>query len=237
MSLTCVIIDDEPLAIKVIKNFIEQMNELTLKSTFNNAVESIQYIQEHEEIDLIFLDINMPMLDGYSFLESLKKKPDVIITTAHEEYAVKGYEMEILDYLVKPVSFPRFVKAINKAKSQNSIHVSSKTQTQTQTEAEHIFIKIDKKLMKKIYLEEILVVESLKDYIKIVTLTGKYIVHQTLSSFTDSLPQDRFIRIHRSYTIAISKVQAIEGSSVEIAGFRYVIGRSYLSKFKEAILK
>ena len=234
MSLSCIIIDDEPLAIKVIKNYVEQIKELSLQATFTNAVDSMNFIKENE-VDLLFLDVNMPLLDGYSFLESLPHKPNVIITTAHAEYAVKGYELEILDFLIKPIPFPRFLKAVNKAlKLKNESQNSTKSNTET---LEHIFVKVDKKRMHKIYLKDILVIESLKDYIKIITATDKHIVHQTLSSFTESLPQDRFIRIHRSYTIAIPKVEAIEGNSLEIGGTRYTIGRSYINEAKEAILK
>jgi len=233
MSLSCIIIDDEPLAIKVIKNYVEQIKELSLQATFTNAVDSMHYLQENN-VDLLFLDINMPLLDGYSFLESLPHKPNVIITTAHEEYAVKGYELEVLDFLIKPIPFPRFLKAVNKAlKLKNE----SQNITKQNSETEHIFVKVDKKRMRKIYLKDILVIESLKDYIKIITATNKHIVHQTLSSFTESLPQDQFIRIHRSYTIAIPKVEAIEGNSLEIGGSRYTIGRSYINEVKEAILK
>ena len=234
MSLSCIIIDDEPLAIKVIKNYVEQIKELSLQATFTNAVDSMNFIKENE-VDLLFLDVNMPLLDGYSFLESLPHKPNVIITTAHAEYAVKGYELEILDFLIKPIPFPRFLKAVNKAlKLKNESQNLTKPNTET---LEHIFVKVDKKRMHKIYLKDILVIESLKDYIKIITATDKHIVHQTLSSFTESLPQDRFIRIHRSYTIAIPKVEAIEGNSLEIGGSRYTIGRSYINEAKEAILK
>lgn len=232
MSLSCIIIDDEPLAIKVIKNYVEQIKELSLQATFTNAVDSLQYLQENE-VDLLFLDINMPLLDGYSFIESLSYKPNVIITTAHEEYALKGYELEILDFLIKPIPFPRFLKAVNKAlKKTNKNNFYN-----TELEPDYIFVKIDKKQMRKIYLNEILAIESLKDYIKIITETDTHIVHQTLSSFTDSLPENRFIRIHRSYTIALPKVQAIEGNSLQIAGDRYTIGRSYLNEVKKVILK
>ncbi|WBL25233.1 LytR/AlgR family response regulator transcription factor [Zunongwangia sp. HGR-M22] len=232
MNLSCIIIDDEPLAIKVIKNYTEQIKELTLQATFTNAVESMHYLQENE-IDLLFLDVNMPLLDGYSFLESLPNKPNVIITTAHSEYAVKGYELEILDFLIKPIPFPRFLKAVNKAVK---IKTENQSTAKTTKENDHLFVKVDKKRMRKIYLNDILVIESLKDYIKIITATDKYIVHQTLSSFTESLPREQFIRIHRSYTISIAKVEAIEGNSIEIGGNRYTIGRSYLNETKEAIL-
>lgn len=232
MKLSCVIIDDEPLAVNVIKNYVSQISGLELTTTFNNAVESLEYLQENE-VDLLFLDINMPVLDGLSFLEALAPRPEVIITTAHAEYAIKGYELEVLDYLVKPIPFPRFMQAVTKALKRKTR--PEKTDA-SGPDADYIFVKIDKKKMKKINLEDILVIESLKDYIKIITNSGKFIVHQTLSSFTDCLPKNRFLRIHRSFTISIEKVESVEGNSVEIAGNRYTIGRSYLNESKEIIL-
>ncbi|MEM9687584.1 MAG: response regulator transcription factor [Bacteroidota bacterium] len=233
MNLNCVIIDDEPLAVNVIKNYVSQIKGLHLLNAFNNAVESIDYIM-HYEVDLLFLDINMPLLDGLKLLKSLDKKPLTIITTAHEEFAVESYELEVLDYLVKPIPFHRFVMAVNKAFKikgyQQRIDVASPN------EKAYIFVKIDKKKMKKIYLDDILSIESLKDYVKINTVSSKYIVHQTLSSFTDGLPSEKFLRIHRSYTISIDKVETIEGNSIEIADIRYPIGRSYVNKVKNIIL-
>ncbi|WP_346883563.1 response regulator transcription factor [uncultured Algibacter sp.] len=231
MNLKCVIVDDEPLAINVIKSYIEKTNGLELLNSFNNALESIDYIRRNT-IDLLFLDINMPLLDGLNLLKSLDTKPLTIITTAHEEFAVESYELEVLDYLVKPIPFHRFIMAINKAFKTNN-----RKEIPTSNERASIFVKVDKKKMIKVYLDEILSVESLKDYIKISTHANRYIVHQTLSRFTDELPSDKFIRIHRSYTISIEKVETIEGNSVEIAGLRYTIGRSYINEVKSIILK
>ena len=232
MILKCVIVDDEPLAINVIKNYVEETKGLELLNTFNNAVESIDFIRNND-IDLLFLDINMPLLDGFNLLKSLDKKPLTIITTAHQEFALESYELEVLDYLVKPIPFHRFIMAVNKAFKLSNY----KKDSNSSNEKAFIFVKIDKKKMKKVYLDEILSVESLKDYIKINTHTNRYIVHQTLGSFTDDLPSDKFIRIHRSYTIPIEKVEAVEGNSIEIAGIRYTIGRSYINEVKSIILK
>ena len=232
MKSKCLIIDDEPLAINVIKNHLKEFNDIELVSTFTNAIDALTFLKDNT-VDLIFLDINMPLLDGLSFIKSLEKKPLIIITTAHIEHAVESYELDVLDYLVKPISFPRFVKAVNKVfKNLNTQQVNK-----SQTEKPYFFIKIDKKKMKKIYLDEILVIESLKDYLKITTESNRFIIHQTLSSFTEQLPEDNFIRIHRSYTIAINKIDTIEGNSVEIAGVRYPFGRTYIEEVKNKILK
>ncbi|TSE04713.1 MULTISPECIES: LytR/AlgR family response regulator transcription factor [Aquimarina] len=234
MNLKCVIIDDEPLAVNVIKNYISQTKGLELLNSFNNAVESIDYIVgKSNEIDVLFLDINMPLLDGLNLLKSLNYKPLTIITTAHEEFAVESYELEVLDYLVKPISFQRFIMAVNKAFKIKGYQ--QKDDITTSNERSYIFIKIDKKKIKKVYLDEILSIESLRDYIRINTISNKYIIHQTLSSFTEDLPSDKFIRIHRSYTISIDKVETVEGNSIEIADIRYPIGRSYINEVKSVI--
>ncbi|MEX0314384.1 MAG: LytR/AlgR family response regulator transcription factor, partial [Allomuricauda sp.] len=187
------------------------------------------------EVDIIFLDINMPILDGMEFLKSLHVVPMVVITTAHEEYALKSFELEAIDYLVKPVPFPRFLKAVNRIISLKQGQGATKSGGAT-NEKPSIFVKVDKKKLQKIFIDEIIVVESLKDYIRIKTTSGKYIIHRTLGSFTEELPSDKFLRIHRSYTIAIDKVEAIEGNSLEIDGIRYIIGRSYLNEAKNRIL-
>lgn len=229
MKLKCVIIDDEPLAINVIKKHVDQIEELETVATFTNAVESLKFLHDNQP-DLIFLDVNMPVLDGFKFLESLNQKPMVIITSAHAEHAIKGFELEVLDYLLKPISFPRFLKSVNKA-----IGIHRKEQEEKASSSEHIFVKVDKKKMKKICFEEIIYVESLKDYIKIITKNGNYVVHSTLSSFTDQLPADQFIRIHRSITVSIDKIDTVEGNSLEIGGQRFTIGRSYIDSAKEKI--
>lgn len=231
MSVKCLILDDEPLAINVIKNYLSKISDTVLVNTFNNAVDGLNYLNTNE-VDLIFLDINMPLLDGLSFIKSLEFKPHIIITTAHVEFAVESYELDVLDYLVKPIAFPRFLKAINKVFKL----INDRTSTNLTQEKPYIFIKVDKRKLKKIYLDELLVIESLKDYLKISTQTDRYIIHQTLSSFTDQLPSDNFIRIHRSYTIAIDKVDTIEGNSLEIGGIRYTIGRTYIDTVKHRLL-
>ena len=232
MKTRCIIIDDEPLAINVIKNYLKEFNDIELINTFSNAIEALSFLKNHT-IDLIFLDINMPVLNGLNFIKSLEKKPLIIITTSYQEFAVESYELDVLDYLIKPIPFPRFVKSINKVFRL----LSFKKNVYNANDRAHIFVKIDKKKMKKIYLDEILVIESLKDYLKINTLTNKHIIHQTLSSFTNQLPESNFIRIHRSFTIAIDKIETIEGNSVEIEGIRYQFGRTYTDEVKNKILK
>ncbi|MEN2488764.1 response regulator transcription factor [Flavobacterium sp. B11] len=233
MKIKCLIIDDEPLAINVIKNYIEQIEDLELVNTFSNSIEGLNFLKNNT-IDVIFLDINMPVLDGINFIKSLENPPLLIITSAYDQFAIETYELDVLDYLVKPIEFPRLMKAVNKINKR--LNNTSKVPQENNKENPFIFVKIDKKKMKKIFLNEILVIESLKDYLKISTTSGKFIIHSTLSDFTGLLPERDFIRIHRSYTIAIDKIDAVEGNSIEIEGLRYVIGRSYIDEVKQKIL-
>ena len=233
MTVNCLIIDDEPLAINVIKNHIKEIDNLNVIDTFNSAIDALSFMKSNT-VDLIFLDINMPLLDGLDFIKSLDKKPMIIITTAYSEYAIKTYELEVLDYLMKPISFPRFLKAVNRAFKELNSNLTSNIGIAKRA---HIFIKVDKKKMQKIYLDEILIIESLRDYLKIKTIANKYIIHSTLSSFTEKLPSNNFLRIHRSFTIAIDKIEAVQGNSVEIDGVKYVIGRSYIEHVKNRILQ
>lgn len=232
MVLKVIVIDDEPLAINVLTNYIEKVKELQLLGTFSNAIEAQSYLQ-NTQVDIAFLDINMPILNGLDFLKSTQVEPHVIITTAHEKYALQSYELEVIDYLVKPIPFPRFLKSINRI---IKLRQSPDDRHKLPSERRHIFVKVDKKKLQKIYLDEITVIESLKDYIRIMTSSSKYIIHRTLGSFTEELPANQFIRIHRSFTVAIDKVDVVEGNSVEIGGIRYTIGRSYLATTKNVIL-
>ena len=233
MKIKCLIIDDEPLAINVIKNYLEPIENFEVINTFSNPIEGLNFLKNNK-VDVIFLDINMPVLDGINFIKSLDNPPILVITSAYSQFAIETYELDVLDYLVKPIEFPRLMKTLNKISKR--LNSNSSLPQEISPESPFIFVKIDKKRMKKIFFNEILVIESLKDYLKINTLTGKYIIHSTLSDFTDLLPERNFLRIHRSYTIAIDKIDAVEGNSIEIEGLRYVIGRSYIDHVKQRIL-
>lgn len=233
MKINCLIIDDEPLAINVIKNYLEPIENFEVINTFSNPIEGLNFLKNNN-VDVIFLDINMPVLDGINFIKSLENPPLLVITSAYSQFAIETYELDVLDYLVKPIEFPRLMKTLNKISKR--LENKAGSPLENNPDSPFIFVKIDKKRMKKIFFNEILVIESLKDYLKINTLTGKYIIHSTLSDFTDLLPEKNFLRIHRSYTIAIDKIDAVEGNSIEIEGLRYVIGRSYIDHVKQRIL-
>ena len=219
-NIKCLILDDEPLAIDVIDNYLKRLPN-TESFRCNNAIDAFQILQR-EKIDLIFLDIEMPLMSGLDFLKTMQAPPAVVITTAYREYAVEGYEHDALDYLVKPVSFPRFMKAFEKVLKYLQRNIP--TVEGSESEKEHLFLKVSGKMV-KIAIAEILYVESLKDYIKVVTPGNFWISYQTLTSITEKLPDDRFMRIHRSFTVAIDKVSAVEGSNVEIAGKLIPISR------------
>jgi DNA-binding LytR/AlgR family response regulator len=233
MKIKCLIIDDEPLAIKIIENYLSDFKNIELVATFNNAISALSIIDE-QHIDVIFLDINMPKMSGLDFLRSLKIKPQIVITTAYREYAVESFDLDVLDYLVKPIPYGRFVKSINKITNQLQLE-KDKLDDVIIKEEPYIFLKVDKKLM-KIKLNDILFIESLKDYIKVMTTLGDYLVHKSMNSISEELPEENFLRIHRSFTIALNKITAVEGNSVEIARRRIPIGRNYLQLAKQKIL-
>lgn len=237
MKIRCLIIDDEPLAINIIKKFLQEIHYAEVVATCENAMEAFSYVSENP-VDLLFLDINMPTINGLDFLKSLKSPPLVIITSAYRDYAVDGFDLNVLDYLVKPISFQRFLTSMDKAvraireKEKVDMPVVSKSDKSKS----FIFLKVDKKMV-KVYLDEILYIESLKDYVRIRTVYEDLVTHQNLNSMAKILPADNFIRIHKSYTIAVDKVKSIEGNCVEIATKLIPIGRNYRKEAKEHILK
>jgi len=231
MKIKCIIIDDEQLAIQVIENHLKNFDNIDIVGTFNNPLKAYSILEE-EKVDVVFLDINMPQMSGFTFIDNLNNKPLIVITTAYREYAVKSFELNVLDYLVKPIPFNRFLKAMNKVYQQ--VHLNTASGDVSLQQEPHIFLKVNKKLI-KINLNDIFYIESLKDYIKVITKLGDYVVHKSLTAITEELPQSNFIRIHRSYTISIKKIEALEGNTVEISNKRIPIGRNYLKQTKERI--
>ncbi len=231
IKIKCLIIDDEPLAIKVIENHLKNFDHIDIVATFNDPLKAYGVL-EKEKIDVIFLDINMPQMTGFTFIESLSNKPLIVITTAYREYAVKSFEINVLDYLVKPIPFNRFLKTVNKI--YQHVYLSNNSGDGNLHQEPHIFLKVNKKLVKT-NLNDILYIESLKDYIKVITSLGDYVVHKSLTAITEELPQSSFIRVHRSYTISINKIVALEGNTIEISNRKIPIGRNYLKITKERI--
>ena len=233
MKIKCIIIDDEPLAAEVLENYLREFSNMDLVGTYTNPLEALGVI-ESGEVDAVFIDINMPKMNGLDFIKSLEANPYFIITTAYREYAVESFDLDVLDYLVKPIPFTRFLKSINKLSQKFLNEQSAETSSQL-VEKSFIFLKVDKKLM-KIKFEDIYYIESLKDYIKVFTSSGDYLAHKSLSSISEEVPSKQFIRIHRSFTVALDKIQAVEGNSVLITGKRIPIGRKYINHAKDVIL-
>ena len=233
MKIKCIIIDDEPLAGEVIATHLKEFSNMQLLGSYTNPLDALLLI-DSGEVDAVFIDINMPKMNGLDFIRSLDASPYFIITTAYREYAVESFDLDVFDYLVKPVPFTRFLKSINKLSQKMMTEQSTET-TQPSTEKSFIFLKVDKKLI-KIKFEDIYFIESLKDYIKVFTKTGDYLAHKSLSGITEELPNNLFLRIHRSFTVALDKIQALEGNSVMIADKRIPIGRKYINHAKDVIL-
>ena len=198
MKLSCIIIDDEPLARKGLREYIQDVDFLQLVGEFDSPLKATEVLS-NQQIDLMFLDIHMPKITGIEFLKSLQHPPQVIFTTAYPQYAVDGFDLNVLDYLVKPISFDRFLKAAMKAKETSGKKQGTAAST-TQAE-DYVFIKADNKLV-KIFYHDILYVEALQNYVTIHTVNKKYITYLTFKSMEESLPADQFIRVHKSYMVS-----------------------------------
>jgi two-component system LytT family response regulator len=233
MKIKCVLIDDEPLAIKVLQNYFVNFTDFEVVATFNNSLEALDFLNS-TPVDAVFLDINMPMMTGFELISLIENKTKVIITTAFREFAAESYDLDVLDYLVKPIPLPRFIKCINKITTE--FNVKNNIKVETAKGDSHIFIKVDKKMM-KINIEEILFIEGMKEYIKVVTPDKTYITHKSLTSLSEELPADRFLRIHKSYVIALNKVKSIEGNRIQIQSYTIPIGRNYSKDVKNKILE
>lgn len=233
-NLRCLIIDDEPLAIDVIENYLQRLNVASI-SRCENPIEAFQLISK-QSFDLVFLDIEMPLLTGLELLKSIKEPPGIIITTAYRDYAVEGFEFEVLDYLVKPIPFPRFMKAMERAMKTNRPAAQPPEIFTPTFENESIFLKVDRKFV-KILIKDILYIESLKDYIRVKTGADSFVSYQSLTSITEKLPAEKFIRVHRSFTIAVDKVTVIQGSYLEIGGKLIPISREHRQEVLSRIAK
>lgn len=229
MEIECIITDDEPIARKGLKRYIGKIDYLTVIGECEDAIQLNTMLQSVQP-DLLFLDIEMPHLTGLEFLASLRNPPKVIITSAHKEYALQGFELDVVDYLLKPIPFQRFLKAVNKVHALMEGELPEK-----EKEDEYIFVKSEKQL-KKIYLKEILYVESMENYIIIHTLSSKEIVNTRLKSVLASLPEKYFLQVHRSYVVNLSQIKAIEGNLLLIAGDKIPVTRTLREQVYKAII-
>jgi two-component system, LytTR family, response regulator len=225
-NIRCLIADDEPPAREIIHRYIENIPGLQLVKECPNALEVLRYLQG-EEVDLIFLDINMPQLKGNELLKILKNPPKVILTTAHPEYALEGYELDVVDYLLKPIQFDRFVKAVHKAVQLNGNNLTSTVSAKQETNQESfVYFRADRKMV-KIMLADILYIESMKDYIKVFTPNNVIITKQSISSVEAMLPEKQFIRTHRSFIVSLSKIKSFTHELIEIDKTQIPIGKLF----------
>ncbi len=219
-----IIVDDETASHDNIKDYASNLTYLSFQKSCYNAFEALEYLNKHS-IDLIFLDINMPKLSGLEFLKTISNPPKIIITTAYEEFALEGYELNIDDYLLKPFNFSRFVKSVSKV-SDALANKSISIQNSENNEDAKIFIKEDKKYY-QIKLNDILFIEAYGNYVKINMVDRIIVSHQTLTSFTHNLPENKFIRVHKSFIISINKIELIEGNRILIQDHKIPIGKMY----------
>ena len=224
--LKCLIIDDEPPAREIIRSYINEVPVLEFAGECGNALLSISFLQQND-IDLIFLDIKMPQMNGNEFLKTIKNPPPVIFTTAHIDYAIEGYELDVIDYLLKPIKFERFVKAVNKAfdlKGHNAVDLRQVAELPV---AENfVYFRCERKML-KIMLHDILYIESMKDYVKIFTANEVIITKQSLNSVEAMLPSKEFTRTHRSYIVSLSRIKSYTHEIIEIDNVEIPIGKLY----------
>lgn len=219
-----IIVDDETASHDIIKDYANNLSYLSHQKSCYNAFEAIEFLNNNV-VDLIFLDINMPKLSGFDFLKTLSSPPRIIITTAYKEFALEGYELNIDDYLLKPFNFSRFVKSVNKVYEALSIKPESTKKNETEEDTK-IFVKEDKKYY-QIKLKDILFIEAYGNYVKIHLVDKTIVSHQTLTSFTHHLPENQFMRVHKSFMISIDKIELIEGNRISILEHKIPIGKMY----------
>lgn len=226
-KIRCLIVEDEPIARKIIREFIAQVDYLELAGECENAVKAEVFLQQ-QEADVLFLDIEMPKLSGVEYLRNGRVKPLVIITTAYPEYALEGYELDVVDYLLKPVAFTRFLKAVQKASEVKILHAAANP------DPDMLFVRCDNRL-EKINLTEVLYFESSGNYVSIVLPGKKLLAYLTLKSLEEQLPPNRFIKVHRSFLVNFSKIEKIENNQVAAGGKQIPVSRNYADELNKAI--
>ncbi len=239
MKLSCLIVDDEPLARQLLEEYIKKIPQIDLLHSCGNPVEAIEILRKNT-VDVLFLDIQMPEITGISLLKILQKKPYIVLTTAYSEYALEGYELDVTDYLLKPITFERFLKAIEKVQrlaTANEVPTETVQDTSsqlTETAPAYIFVKDGTKLV-KIKLNEIMYVEGLKDYVSIYTPTQKIVSLQRIKNLEEQLPKTEFVRIHNSYIVALNWIDAILKEKVQIGNVFLPVSDTYRKSFKDFI--
>jgi DNA-binding LytR/AlgR family response regulator len=232
MKTRCLIVDDEPLARVLIRGHVEKLENFEIVAECGDAMKALNVLRE-KQVDLIFMDIQMPQITGIEFLKTLKHAPKVIITTAYREYALEGFELDVVDYLLKPITFERFLKSVNKfyQMNQEEIQVVAGSSGDKTNDESYIYVKENKKIV-KVYLSEIWYIEGLSEYIQIYTNKRKIITKTSMALMEEKLPAGKFLRIHKSFIVSVLKIEAFTANTIEIQGKELPIGRS----FKNAVL-
>jgi DNA-binding LytR/AlgR family response regulator len=232
-KLNCLLVDDEPPALEILRTYIASTPTLHIAGECNHAIDAFQFLQL-KEVDLIFLDINMPRLTGTDFLKALANPPKVIFTTAHRDFAVEGFELGAVDYLLKPYSLERFWRAIQRATNTES-KIAEREKTETESDR-FLYVRADRK-MTKVLVNEILYIESLKDYVKIFLPDRHIVTKQTITSLEDMLPEENFVRVHRSFVVSISKIESYTQHTIFIGKSEIPVGPLYRQVFLQKVGK
>jgi DNA-binding LytR/AlgR family response regulator len=231
MKIKCIIIEDEPVARKILLEFVEEIEYLELIGVAENPLKAIPLL-DNNNIDLLFLDINMPKINGIDFLKSFKSDANIIITTAYPVYAVEAYGLDVLDYLVKPISFDRFLKACNKAKEFREL----KNNVQPNNQSDHFFIKCDNQI-EKVFYDELLYAEAMMNYVLLYTNSKKMMVYITIRGLEEQLPSNTFLKVHKSFIVNISKIKSIEGNILNIGTAKISVSQNLREKVMNEIIK
>ncbi|MEO6286968.1 MAG: LytTR family DNA-binding domain-containing protein [Dyadobacter sp.] len=236
MAIRCFVLDDEPLASDLLTDYISRLPDLELVGVSNSPSQALMILQQ-TQVDIIFLDIQMPRLSGFDLLRPLGYRPKVVFTTAFREYALESYEFDVLDFLVKPISFERFLQSVGKIYrfSQNSI-VPQEVAALPKATKEYQYFKVDKEMV-KLFLDDILWIESLKDYVRVHTTTGPLVSYLRISYLEEKLPPDRFVRIHKSFIVSLDHIQAVSTTYIRIDNEEIPIGRIYKAKLDKVLQK
>lgn len=226
--MKCLLVDDEPLALDILENYLKKIPGLDLIGKCSNALEASEFLKNHK-IDLMFLDIQMPEITGLEFMRSLSNPPLVVFCTAYSDFAVEGFELDAIDYLLKPVSFERFSKTIDRAREYMALKKNDSVEA-PDLENDYIFIKSNQKQIKLSY-DNILYVEAFADYVKLYTTEKRYITLQTMKNMEQKLPKDKFIRVHRSFIVGTKYITSFNSSELEIGAVKIPVGKNYKDEF------
>jgi two-component system, LytTR family, response regulator len=224
-TIRCLVVDDEPPAREILKRYIKEMPGLAFAGECANAMQALNFLQR-QPVDLVFLDINMPQLKGTDLLKNVKHLPKVIFTTAFAEYALEGYELDVIDYLLKPIQFDRFVKAVHKALQQGADTIVNATPALEVRQEAFVYFRADRKMV-KVMLKDIFYIESMKDYIKVFTINGAIITKQSMTSVEAMLPGSHFIRTHRSFIVSLPKIKSFTHEIIEVDKMQIPIGKLF----------